>query len=283
MELYFLTRGGINSRVIAAAFFYKLSNMANKYDDGKLVSFGFHSIETERASDGENIVILWLDEPLKEVIGSQTVYLPDPDGRCALVTARNVREIRIMEKDIPEGNSWCDFDPSSQRGEMTVGKLVLDVAKRSHQVWLRKRPFRMEAERFLNRMREGRVAELVREVRDLKEQNEHLSKQLQEYITTCRGVRFENILKDSKIKGLEKDVKMLGDKVDELMVENRRLEHDKIIQETRPLELQTWYEDKIKRLEEELRMEKDVSENHRSIAEGLGKKLNDIQGILGRE
>lgn len=118
------------------------------------LTFGFINVRPDKDRDGNLIAILTLDEPIDQVVGSQTY---ETDGGLRNYTAVDVEEIRVHQDNFVDGFS---FDPDGTSGEYSGDELILDVAKNG-TVWLVKEKFSQAGNRMRREFREDRTKEVI--------------------------------------------------------------------------------------------------------------------------
>ena len=103
-------------------------------DSLSLVTFEFLKPQITVTGEGDKVVVLPLVTPLENVNGSQRV--PDDTGALHTVFAESVREIRVHERDYKAHEDSFEWDDVLEVGTYKGTELMLDVAKRSQDVWL---------------------------------------------------------------------------------------------------------------------------------------------------
>ena len=101
----------------------------------KLTNFTFTGLEQKLDQDGNKYVIVTLDNPIETVTGSQTVVA---DGETVRVIANDVTQVSIRAEYLED--EGISYDPDTKKGEVNTD-LMLDVAKRSLEVWLTRESF----------------------------------------------------------------------------------------------------------------------------------------------
>lgn len=103
----------------------------------------FTSLTIQKTADGKSrIAVLQLAEPIEFVRGSQEV--DTGDGILQGMTATDVTEVKVIEDDFDK----IDWDDTTDTGSYMGDGMVLDVAKRTGQVWLKTVPFSASAAEF---------------------------------------------------------------------------------------------------------------------------------------
>lgn len=119
-------------------------SLIQKLQAMKLTTFSFVAFEKKMSSlkEGETernaYLVLELENPIDQVIGSNTVYDPNSDRRVPY-SASDVIRVNVNLKDIEafESEFTFDLDGDNLKGSGKYsGDMFLDVASRSGDVWL---------------------------------------------------------------------------------------------------------------------------------------------------
>lgn len=131
------------------------------------LSIDFTNMTVTKAVDGSNVVILKVDPetPINYVRGSQD--LDTPGGKVAL-EAYDVQEVKVHENDMIDGLEW---DDETDTGSYKGSDLVLDVAKRTGDVWLRQTSFAQSGSEMRNTARNNGLNTIINKMKAAKEAN----------------------------------------------------------------------------------------------------------------
>lgn len=129
-----------------------------QYLNVKKTTFKCQSVLMEKTVNGDDVIVMELLNPIREVIGSQTVYTQDWGDLPMIAT--NVREVRFLPEDYPNANIFKTMDRQTHKKYHKITNLggVLDVS-RNGKVWLKDVSFAVISKRYKDSMREALVRE----------------------------------------------------------------------------------------------------------------------------
>lgn len=135
----------------------KRISLAEKVKSLMMLNLVFIGVAVKKAADGKRIAILQLADPIALVRGSQDVQV---NGAMHGVVARDVTEVQVYEEDFEKypGFYW---DEETNTGGYEGDQLILDVAKRTQQVWLRSTSFAASGTEYRNSAQNERYAKMI--------------------------------------------------------------------------------------------------------------------------
>ncbi len=131
--------------------------LSDKIKSLMMLNLIFTGVAVKKTADGKRIAILQLAEPIALVRGSQDVVV---NGATHGVVARDVTEVQVYESDF-ENDPGFYWDEDTNTGGYEGDGMILDVAKRSQQVWLKSTSFAASGAEYRNTAQTERYSKMI--------------------------------------------------------------------------------------------------------------------------
>jgi len=131
--------------------------LSDKIKSLMTLSLVFSGITVQKTADGKKVAILQLADPIPLVRGSQDVQV---NGASHGVVARDVTEVKVYEEDFEKDPGFF-WDEDTNTGGYNGDGMILDVAKRSQQVWLKSTSFAASGAEYRTTAQNERYAKMI--------------------------------------------------------------------------------------------------------------------------